>query len=177
MVRIQESTITQAMQFVMDTWFPGQEKLMDFDNSKEWRIKNPTTGKIRLVRFPDCKEAWVLVKFSELKRPNYGKSIVPQQYKTIRTEEEFRNFFGVEPVKGYEPDMTIVCSWDRQEKQNKNTADRFDETTPDFYMYINHTGVNPEKIVNRLKRINDAMIKLKGDDSGLYNLPYSFTDL
>lgn len=178
MVRIQESTISQAMQFVMDTWFPGQEKLLEFDNSKEWRIANPTTGKIRLVDFPQCKEAWVLVKFSELKKPKYGKSIVPQQHKTIHTEEEFRNFFGVEPTKGYEPDMVIVCSWDKQEKQNKNTADRFDETTPDFYMYINHTNVNPKKIVKRLERINDAMHKLGvGNESKLYNLPYYLTDL
>lgn len=178
MVRVQESTMSQAMQFVMDTWFPGQEHLLTFDNSKEWKKANPTTGKIMLKKYPLCKQAWVLVKFSELKKPKYGKSVVPQQYKTIRTEEEFQNFFGVSPTKGYEPDMVIVCSWDKQEKQNRNTADKFDETTPDFYMYINHTNVNPKKIVKRLERIEQAMDKLGvGNETKLYNLPYCLTDL
>lgn len=186
MVRIQESTMSQAMQFVMDTWFPDvssrtnadEGQLLRFDDSVEWRKNNPTTGKIFLNKYPLVKQAWVLVKFTELKNPNYGKTTVLQDHKTIRSIEEFREFFGVTPTQGFKNDMVIVCRWNKQEQQNKNTSDRFDETTPDFYMYINHTNVNPEKIVNRLSRIKQAMDKLGvGNETKLYNLPYYLTDL
>lgn len=168
--------MSQAMQFVMDTWFPNQNELMEFDDSHEWWKNNPTTGKIRLKgeKYKNCKFAWVLVKFTEVKKPNYGKSIVPQQYKTIHNEDEFYQFFGVMPKQNFASDMVIVCSWDRQEQQNKNTKDRFDETTPDFFMYTTHRSTNPQEIVNRLQRIKEILDRSDGNDNALHNITRLF---
>lgn len=183
MIRIQESTIKQAMQFVMDEFISvhlssKDKDLLEFDDSKQWRTENPTTGKIRLKAYPQCKEAWVLVKFSEVKNPNYGTSIVRQQHKTIRSVDEFQEFFGIKPIKNFTEDMIIICSWDKQTQRNKNTADRFDETTPDFYMYTTHIKTNIPEMINRLIRIKQAMDKLGvGNESKLYNLPYKLTEL
>lgn len=169
MIKVSEATISGAMQDVIDEFFPKYKEIIGYDNSSEWKRNNPTTGKLLLRAYPNCKQAWVLVKFTELKKGNYGKSIVPQQRKTIRTPDEFREFFGVAPAQNFFSDTVITCSWDKQEQQNHNTQDRFDSSTPDFYVYMTHRSDNPERIALRMVRLKAILDSNPSSDSPLHN--------
>lgn len=137
---------------------------------------NPTTGLIYLNKHPNVREAWVLVKFLS-REATYGQTSVPQDRTTIRTVQEFENFFGVKPIKGFTSDTVVLVNSNYQKQTNLNPKRDFDETTPDFYMYTNHSKVNIDKLVKRLYRINDIIESLGGDEDGLYNFPLGPTNI
>ena len=179
MIKISEANLSNAMKFVFDTWIKPKDKddILDYrpvnqsDNS--WLRDNPTTGVIYLKKHPNAKEAWLLVKF-ESREEEYGTSTVPQQRKTIRSKEEFQDFFGVSP-QYWEDDMLVQVSWDKQKIRNKNAKRDFDETTPNFYRYGNHLAVSLDKAIQGMYRINE-IIETVGSVGNLFKIPYSATN-
>lgn len=181
MVRIEEANLSNAMKFVFDRWIAPRdtEQILSYmpktQRDKTYLQDNPTTGMIYLSKHPQVKEAWVLVKF-ERSEPEYGTTVVPQQRLTIRTPQEFKNFFGVEPTNGWEKDTIVQVSWNKQQQINKRTSTNFDESAPNFYMYSNNTKVNLDKLINRLYKINE-IVETTGSIGNLYKIPYSATNV
>ena len=183
MFKISEANLSQAMKFTFEEFI--ENKNLDPDHilayspksqgDKKYLRDNPTTGLIYLKKHPNAREAWVLVKFGS-REATYGQTTIPQTRKTIRTEQEFQDYFGVTPVKGFTDDTRIMVTSDYQKVTDKNPKRDFDETTPDFYMYTNHLKVNLDKLIKRLYRIND-IIEKTGTIDGLFNIPYSATDI
>lgn len=180
MIQISEANLSKAMGFTFETFIEPKdpEHILDYRpvNQKDssWLRDNPTTGIIYLKKHPNAKEAWILVKF-ERREAEYGTSVVPQQRKTIRTEQEFEDFFGVAPKQNFADDMVIQVSWDKQKVTNKNAKRDFDETTPNFYRYGNHLAVSLDKAIKGMYRINE-IIETTGSVGNLFKIPYSATN-
>lgn len=179
--RISEANLSNAMKFVFEHWIRPRdsEGILDYapksQSNKSYLRDNPTTGMIYLKKHPQAKQAWVLVKF-EHREKTFVQQNRAQQHITIRTPQEFEDFFGVAPVQNFTDDMYITAYWDKQKVTNANPTRDFDETTPNFYMYVNHLNVNVDKLVKRLYRIND-IIETLGTEGGLFNIPYSPTNI
>lgn len=182
MIKISEANLSQAMKFAFDEFIEPHDpdKILAYkpfnQKDKDWLRNNPTTGIIYLKKHPNVKEAWVLVKF-ESREKSFGTTTIPQQRTTIKSIEDFEEFFGVKPTKNFTNDTVVMVNSDYKATPNKNPKRDFDETTPNFYMYTNHLKVNLDKLVKRLYRI-DAIITASGGTTGnLYKIPYSATDI
>lgn len=179
MVQISEANLSNAMKFAFNRFIEplDTEHLLAYrplNQSEDWIKDNPTTGVVYLKKHPNAKEAWLLVKF-EMTEPEYGTSTVPQQRKTIRTKEEFIQFFDCSEPKFWVEDIVIMVSWDKQKVTNKNPKRDFDETTPNFYRYGNHLSVSLDKAVKGMYRINE-IIEKTGSVGNLFKIPYSYTN-
>lgn len=171
MFRIEEASLAKAMDYTINTLFEGNEyaefrNIIAYSptygkNNKEYLKDNPTTGKIFLKDYPDAMEAWVLVKFL-----NTNKEPVSQnrftEYKTLRTEKDFEDFWGVIPTKNYSQDMIINVSWNKQEVENEKPNRDFDETTPNFYMYSTHRKIGRKELAQKLIKTQDILDSKNG---------------
>lgn len=186
-VRIEEANLATAMDFAFNHFVKPLDKrdLLDYrprkidpeskDIETAWQRDNPTTGVIYLKKHPNAKTAWVLVKFEQREETRSIRN-VPQQHKTIKTVNEFRDFFGVTPNQNFiEGDTQVLVQWQKEERVTRPRRD-FDETTPNFYMYTNHLKTNLNTLIQRLYRINDY-IDTTGSESDLFNIPYYLTDI
>lgn len=184
--KVSEANLPTAMKFVFDYFISplDNKHLLGYrpthDDRQRWERDNPTTGVIYLKKFPQLKAAWVLVKFEQTQDKVYGQHQVAQDKVTIRNVQEFQNFFGVTPSASFNwtPDMTMYVRWNKQNVVNPYPYRDFDETTPNFYMYVNHLKVNLDKVIQRLYRMNEILEKdpnaIKGD---MFNLPYNLTNI
>ena len=92
----------------------------------------------------------MLVKFEYNQVPEYGIRPIAQQKQTIKTEQEFIDFFGVKPDNWLD-DMTVAVSWDKQEMIDSKPKIDLQETAPLFFMYTNSTAVNIEKAIDYIR--------------------------
>lgn len=180
MIKISEANLSQAMDFTFKRLIEPKDPdgILDYRPTNQgdtpWLRDNPSTGVIFLKKHPNAKAAWILVKF-EPREATYGEQNIAQQKITIRTPQEFEDFFGVAPAKNFADDMVITARWDKQKVKNKNPKRDFDETTPNFYRYGNHLSVSLNKAIKGLYRIND-IIEASGSMGNLFNIPYSATN-
>lgn len=190
MVQVQEANLSQAMNYVYDTFIkPLDTKgILAYrpitqgksQPDKQWLYDNPTTGVLYLKKHPNAKVAWVLVKFEHKTFKEYGMSSRAQNKIKITNLQEFKDFFGVSPGPDFKftDDMAVYVRWDREQTRNTNPKRNFDETTPNFYMYTNHLKINLDKVIQRLYRINDIINKEPNAVIGnQFNIPYSATNI
>lgn len=180
--RISEANLSDSMKFVFDRWVKPLDtrNILDYEpksqkqTANSWIKDNPTTGLIFLKDRPEVKEAWMLVKFSK-PEPTYNMQNRPTEYKTLRNVQDFTNFFGVAPQQNWFSDTICVVSWNKQLQMNTNPNRDFDETTPDFYMYINHLKTSLTNAISRIYDIADNIID-EEDNYDKYRIPYSKTN-
>lgn len=187
MVKIAEATLSEAMQYTFDNFVKPLDKreLLGYmpisQNDTAWLRDNKTTGVIFLKDYPSLKESWILVKFEQRTDSTYGKHTIAGNRVKITNLSEFQDFFGVLPGPNFDftSDMTVTVTWDKQSIRNKYPNTNFDETTPNFYMYVSHRKVTIDKLVNKLYKIYDYIQEQpdKAIIGNQFNVPISLIDI
>ena len=74
--------------------------------------------------------------------------------------------------------MVMYVRWDKKLEVNKRPNRDFDEYTPNFYMYTNHSKVNLDKLVTRWLRINEIIeTNPKAIIGNQFNIPYWYSSI
>lgn len=173
-VKIAESSLPQAMKFVYDTFIPDEYKdIIDYrpKNSKdtEYLRDRKVTGLLYLKKFPLAKQAWSLVEFDEnfardedgtirKETAKYGKHAIYKNNVVLRTKEEFEKYFNVSLTNyNWQPDTVVYVRSDKQIEDNKFPNRDLQESAPYFYMYIDHSQVNLDVMLQRMYRMNEIL--------------------
>lgn len=185
MVKIAESNMSTAMKFAFDRFIAPHDPdgILDYrpkSQKDEFLKDNPTTGFIFLKKHPEAKVAWVLVKFEQMTDKKFGQHVKYGNNIKIANKNQFKDFFGVGPSPNFNwsDDMVMYVRWNKKLEPNKRPNRDFDEYTPNFYMYTNHSKVNLDKLVTRLLRINEIIETNPNAIIGnQFNIPYSATNI